>query len=266
MDLTKVIQGLKAKSQEYQEQQLQDGKESTGVSFKCSKCKDIGFIEVGINTYRKCECRLREELLQKFKNAGVNLEEIKDIEEYEIYNALAGKGKLITEKFINEYKDIKKDRKNGITFMGQAGSGKTFLSLFIAKKLIEKGFNVRYMSYLEAIRELKSLTLNRDEYDKKFNEYVNCDVLIIDDLFKNKILNGQLKNGLTEADLNHIMPVINQRYINHKSMVISTECRANQLIELDGATGGRILEASKYTVTFDKGCNYRLISLLKKGI
>lgn len=236
----------------------QGQKELTGASFKCNKCKDVGLIEVEKNTYRKCECRLREELLQKFKNAGVNLEEIKDIKEYKVYNSLTAKAKLITENYLKEFKSIKLNRENGITFMGQAGGGKSFLSLFIAKKLIEEGFNVRYMSYLEAIRELKSLTLNREEYEKKFNEYVNADVLIIDDLFKSKVVNGQLKNGLSEADLNNIMPIINQRYLNKKPMIISTECRPQLLLELDGATGGRILEASKDTVVFDNSCNYRL--------
>lgn len=236
----------------------QEQKESTGVNFKCNKCKDLGLIEVGVNTYRKCECRLREELLQRFKNAGVNLEEVKDIEEYKVYNSLTAKAKLITENYLKEFESIKSKRENGITFMGQAGGGKTFLSLFIAKNLIEAGFNVRYMSYLESIRELKALALNREAYEKKFNEYVNADILIIDDLFKSKIINGQLKNGLSEADLNNIMPIINQRYLNKKPMIISTECRPQILLELDGATGGRILEASKDTVVFDNGCNFRL--------
>lgn len=235
----------------------------TGENFKCNKCKDVGMIEVNHNTYRKCECRLKEELLQRFKNAGVNLDEVKDLEEFQIYNSLTAKAKLITENYLKEFDDIKCSRENGITFMGQAGGGKSFLSLFIAKNLIEKGLNIRYMSYLEAIRELKSLALNREQYEKKFNEYVNADVLIIDDLFKSKVINGQLKNGLSEADLNNIMPIINQRYLNKRPMIISTECRPAILLELDGATGGRILESSKYTVVFDAGCNYRLKKFMK---
>lgn len=257
MDLTKVIQELKAKSQEYQEQQLQDGKVSQASIHKCPICKDVGFIEVGINTYRKCECKLKEELEQRFKNAGINLDEIKNIEEYEVYNTITAKAKMKTENYIKDFLSFKNERKNGFTLLGQAGGGKTLLNLIIAKALIEKSISVRYMGYLESIRELKALTLDNAAYEKKFNEYVNCDVLIIDDLFKNKILNGQLKNGLTEADLNHIMPIINQRYINHKVMIISSECTGHQLLELDGATGGRIIEASREIVTFDRSCNYR---------
>lgn len=229
-----------------------------GVSFKCSKCKDIGMIEINYNTFKKCECRLREELLQKFKNSGVNLDEIKSIEQYEIYNSLTAKAKKVTEEYLNNFEKIKDKRENGLTFMGQAGGGKTFLCLLIAKELIKRGMTVRYMPYLEVTRTLKSLVRNDENYTRKFNEYVSCDVLIIDDLFKNKIFNNKLRNELTEADLNHIMPIINQRYINNKVMIISTECRPQQLMELDGATCGRILESSKDTVVFDSGCNYRL--------
>lgn len=224
---------------------------------KCPMCKDVGFIEVGINTYRKCECKLKEELEQRFKNAGINLAEVKSLEEYEVYNTITADAKKKTENYIKEFLSFKNERENGFTLLGQAGGGKTLLNLIIAKALIEKSISVRYMGYLEGIRELKSLTLNKQEYEKKFNEYVNCDVLIIDDLFKNKILNGQLKNGLSEADLNHTMPIINQRYINHRPMIISSECTGKQLLDLDGATGGRILEASRRIVTFDRSCNYR---------
>lgn len=215
-------------------------------------------IAVNHNTYKKCECRLREELLQRFKNAGVNLDGIKDIGEYETYNTLTAKAKKLTENYLNDFEKIKNNRENGLTFMGQAGGGKTFLCLLIAKELIKRGISVRYMPYLEVTRTLKALVRDDESYTKKFNEYVNCDVLIIDDLFKNKIFNNKVRNELTEADLNHIMPIINQRYINNKPMIISTECRPKQLIELDGATGGRILEGSKDTVVFDAGCNYRL--------
>lgn len=264
MDLTKVIQGLKAKSQEYQEQQLQDGKTLQASIPKCSKCKDVGYIPKGNNIWVKCSCIIKTELEQRFKNAGINLEEIKGIEEYEVYNTITAKAKTKTEDYIKNFSEFKKERKNGFTLLGQAGGGKTLLNLIIAKALIEKSVSVRYMGYLEAIRELKSLTLNNFEYNKKFNEYVNCDVLIIDDLFKNKILNGQLKNGLTEADLNHIMPIINQRYINHKAMIISSECTGHQLLDLDGATGGRIIESSREIVTFDRSCNYREKNLFKR--
>ncbi|MGL5460251.1 MAG: ATP-binding protein [Cetobacterium sp.] len=264
MDLTQIIQGLKKRSQQYQEQQLQDGKESKVSIPKCSKCDDVGFIHRGNNVWVKCDCIVRKELEQRFKNAGINLDEIKNLEEYEIYNTITAKAKVKTEDYIKNFSEFRKDRKNGFTLLGQAGGGKTLLNLIIAKALIEKNISIRYMGYLEGIRSLKSLTLNNEAYEKKFNEYVNCDVLIIDDLFKNKILNGKLKNGLTEADLNHIMPIINQRYINHKPMIISSECTGHQLLELDGATGGRIIEASKEIITFDRSCNYREKMFLKK--
>ena len=116
------------------------------------------------------------------------------------------------------------------------------------------------MPYLEAIKELKSLVLDKVEYEKTILKYKNADVLIIDDLFKDKVRGGKLIGELTEADLKHIYTIINYRYLNKMPLIISSECSPEMLLELDEATGGRILEmaGTKGVITFEYQCNYRL--------
>lgn len=144
--------------------------------------------------------------------------------------------------------------------MGQAGGGKTHIILAIGKALLERKMKVLYMPYLEAIRELKANAMDDEYYNKLINRYKMAEVLIIDDLFKDKVKKGRLTAELTEADMRHIYPILNYRYSNKLPTLISTECTPQMLIELDEALAGRILErcGKSYGIEFNNQCNYRL--------
>jgi DNA replication protein DnaC len=61
--------------------------------------------------------------------------------------------------------------------------------------------------------------------------------------------------------MKHIYPIVNQRYINHKPTIYSSECNANMLMDLDEALGGRIIESCKDNIIIFKYCkenNYRM--------
>lgn len=70
-------------------------------------------------------------------------------------------------------------------------------------------------------------------------------MLIIYDLFEDKVKKDQLAFELKETDMKHIYPIINQRYINHKPTIYNSECNVNMLLDLDEALSGRILESCK---------------------
>lgn len=144
--------------------------------------------------------------------------------------------------------------------MGQPGCGKTHIVLAVGKALLEQKVKVVYMPYLEAIRELKSNAMGDEYYNKLSNRYKKAEVLIIDDLFKDKVKKGKLTGEITASDTNHIYPILNVRYSNKIPTLISTECTPEMLIDLDGALAGRILEmcGKRFGNTFNKDCNYRL--------
>jgi DNA replication protein DnaC len=128
----------------------------------------------------------------------------------------------------------------------------------IGAALLNKNIPVVYMPYLEAMRELKA-NVNDDEYYLKLSSrYCNAKLLIIDDLFKDKVRNGQLIRGasLNEADIKHILPIINFRYLNHLPTVYSSECTPQILINLDEASAGRILEPCNNHMVIFKGQQY----------
>lgn len=124
------------------------------------------------------------------------------------------------------------------------------------------------MPYLEVMRELKA-NVNDDEYYLNLSSrYCKAKLLIIDDLFKDKMRNGQLIKGacITEADMKHIYPILNYRYFNHLPMAFSTECTPDILNYLDEALAGRILETCDENMTIFKGqqYNYRMRKFAKR--
>ncbi|EJP6471397.1 ATP-binding protein [Clostridium botulinum] len=170
------------------------------------------------------------------------------------------RAKQVAIDYIRNYSTIKTKEENNLAFLGQPGAGKSHLAIGIGANLINSGIctNVVYMPYEEAIRELKANTMN-ESYMELTKRYTECELLIIDDLFKEKVKKGKLVAGLTESDMKHIYPIINQRYVNNKPTIYNSECTPNMLMDLDEALAGRILEKSNIVI-FKYGLenNYRM--------
>ena len=91
------------------------------------------------------------------------------------------------------------------------------------------------------------------EYYKKFiSKFQNCDILLIDDLFKGKV---------NDSDVNIMFEIINYRYINNLPMIINSEFLIDRLLYFDEAIGSRIYEMCRnYLVQIKQDIknNYRL--------
>lgn len=194
-----------------------------------------------------------------WENFGVKPQDIKKINEYTAYNTETKKAKDDAIRYVTNFDTLKDTRENSFALMGQPGAGKTHIVTGIGKALLDKKIQVVYMPYLEAMRELKANALDIEYYNKLLTRYQRATVLIIDDLFKDKVKNGKLVSQLSEVDMKHIYPILNYRYNNKMPILFSTECTPEMLDALDCALGGRILEScSEYGVVFGKECNYRL--------
>lgn len=229
-----------------------EGEKET-ISYKCNLCKDAGWI-IKDNKACECTCMKQEKIARRWKRFGVDPEKIKKINKYETMTDAQKNAKHKAANYIKNY-----ESSGSIAFLGNSGAGKTHLSLGIGKAMLEQGKQVIYMPYLEAIKELKNKAMDED-YNSLQAKYINADLLIIDDLFKDKIRKGEL-GALTEVDMKHIYPIINQRYINNKKTIYSSECDIVQLLKLDEALTGRILESCKENIVVFKKCkenNYRL--------
>ncbi|MDU7363001.1 ATP-binding protein [Clostridium sp.] len=242
-----------------------NGTNTTSSSYKCSKCKDTSWIEKD-GAYTRCSCYTEEYLSRLWENFGVKIKDIKLLREYEPYNDSTKKAKDKAAEYIRSFDEIKNTRENGFALLGQPGAGKTHIVLAIGKALLEKKISVVYMPYLEVIKELKALAMYQEDYEKLLSRYTRAKVLIIDDLFKDKVKKGRITAELSETDMKHIYPILNYRYLNYLPTIISSECTPNMLLELDEALGGRILETTgkRFSLTFKDDCNYRLKKFMKE--
>lgn len=230
--------------------------------FKCFSCKDTTWVFEDGN-YKRCSCYEKEVTRRRWQKFGVNPGDVKLIAEYKATSTIKLEARNAAINYIKNFDIIREQRNSSIALLGQPGAGKTHLALAIGKALLERKehVGVMYMPYLEAMRELKACVMDDEHYNKTQARYIDCELLIIDDLFKDKVKKGKLVGELREADIKHIYPIINQRYINHAPTIYSSECNANMLLDLDEALGGRIIESCKDNIIIFKYCrenNYRM--------
>ncbi len=155
--------------------------------------------------------------------------------------------KEIATKYYVDYPNIKKERRNSISFLGQPGAGKTHLLSALANNLITKRLQrVLYFPFIEGFNDL------RDDFNalnRKLEEMQRVDVLFIDDLFKGKCSDWEVKQ---------VMGVVNYRYLNNKPLMISSEHDIDKLCDIDEALGTRIYEMSKDYTVMIKGDRWKL--------
>ena len=224
--------------------------------YQCEKCKDtetILYLKNGIEYGRDCECKEVKMSIRIMANSGICEEDLKKtFNDFETFNEKKLiEAKQSAAKYIKQFHEIKTARNNSFLLCGLSGRGKTTLGIIIANNLLNNLIGVRYMSYRDEITRLKQVVTDEINYNDRINKLKTAKVLFIDDLFKGK---------LTESDINIMYEIINYRYLERLPMIISTEMIPSQLLDLDEAVGGRILEMCKgNAVIFDNDTqNYRL--------
>lgn len=260
VNIMEYMTSLERKIQEIMKKKSEVLERKSTSKYKCKKCKDTGWVE-GENGVIYCECIVKDISSKQWKAFGVNPNIIKRINDYVIHNDKQYEAKEIAIKYVNDFEIIKSCQVNGLALLGQSGSGKTHLIIAIGAALINRGYKVVYMPYIESISHLKANVINEEYYSKVISKYKTADLLIIDDLFKDKLKNGKIQKEkfLKESDIKHIYAIINYRYINNLPIIVSSEALPDTLIELDEGICGRLIERAKdRIVVFDKLTdNYR---------
>lgn len=112
---------------------------------------------------------------------------------------------------------------NNLLFYGNSGLGKTFLSHCIAKELLGTAHTVLYLTAYELFDILGKAMYHDDEEFAASGEHIlDCDLLIIDDL------GTELANAFT---LSRLSLCINERFINRRSTIISTNFGVAELAD-----------------------------------
>lgn len=252
-----------------------EGSESESL-YDCPLCKDKGFILKNIpdldidgkqrvwpsgqlkfiETLFDCTCAKKRQSKHLFK-----FSEITGEFENMTFSSflLEGKHEVIHDAhqcaidYYKSFEQIRKERCNSISLLGQPGSGKTHLLTALANNLIKKKqVSVLYFPFVEGFNDLKDdFTL----LEEKLTKMKRIGVLFIDDLFKGR-------DFPTPFQLEQTFAVINYRYLNHLPIMISSERTVDELCDIDEALGTRIYQMSKDFTVVIKGdrkvLNHRL--------
>ena len=179
-------------------------------NYECSKCNDTGVVGL-----KMCECLKRElnkrlsEQNKQYKFATFN-ESSNNLSPTltQIYDM----AKIWCQKFPDT-------QILNITMSGGTGTGKTFLLECMASELINRGFNVIFTTAFALNDECRKYHFS---LPSKVNEFMDCDVLIIDDLGSEPLL----KN----ITLEYLFNIINLRQKRYKPTLISTNLAPDDIL------------------------------------
>ena len=228
------------------------------TGYDCPKCRNRGAIafprDDGTIYTVKCKCMNIRKCIWEMERSGLkNIIKEKTLDTY-----------TITEQWQNSLKvgamNYAENPDGWLLFCGQSGSGKTHLCTAVCRQRLLAGDEVRYMSWKEKVSELKAMSLDNDRRSDTINGFKTAQILYIDDLFKvGRTADGS--NSPSGADIGLAFEIINYRCVNHLPTIISTEKTPQGLVEIDEATGSRIVEMSGvnvYSIGRDSKRNYRL--------
>ena len=194
--------------------------------YTCPLCKDQGYING-----ERCSCykQLKADILFRQSPIRKQLER----ENFSTFDFHLFSDKVVLEYGISPRENMKQayslckqfvaEFPNGhnLLMQGNTGVGKTFLTNCIANELIRSSYTVTYVTahqFFELLADYSFHHKNEEQYHFLFE----TDLLIIDDL------GTEINNGFVDSAL---FDCINDRYINERSTIISTNKSLRQLEE-----------------------------------
>lgn len=211
-------------------------KEDVLPIYDCKLCQDTGMIKEG-NNVKYCNCFIQKILDTTYKqNNMLNLEE-ENFNTFDIgfYSSVVDEKKYNSQKSpLENIKNIKmiaekfcqnidnKSQKN-LLFIGNTGTGKTFISNCIAKEAMKKGFTVLYQTapiLMDMVVEAKFAYQKDTELKEQYDKVFEVDLLIIDDLGT---------ENLNNMKFTELFNIINTRLLKNKKTIISTNLMLPEL-------------------------------------
>lgn len=197
----------------------------TDIEYECEICKDTGLISGKV-----CDCIKREagyvimNELSREMPLGESRFENFDLKYYSDKTDSNGENprrrmtsilKLCREYVINFSPDSSKN----LLFMGNAGLGKTHLTLAIVSGVIEKGYLPIYGSAENLFSRIEAEKFSGDGKGT-YDAVLNCDLLVIDDL------GAEMSTAFTKSVLYNL---INTRILTRKPTIINTNLSLKEI-------------------------------------
>lgn len=197
------------------------------ITYDCPICKDIGFV-----ANKPCTCFKQGLINIAYEQS--NLKNILQLENFNSFNmdyyAKSTQGNLspysnmeriyqICVGFIEKFEF----EKPNLLFYGHTGLGKTFLCNCIAKELLDKGHTVLYLTAPQLFKLFDEARFHREDMVEEAKDILSAvttaELLIIDDLGT---------ESATSFTISELFDVLNTRYLNQISTIISTNLAPNE--------------------------------------
>lgn len=197
----------------------------TDPPYECKACKDTGVIDTKL-----CKCMRHALVMEGFRTSGLgslierqsfdnfSLDFYKnDPEDYRRMSANLGVAKSYAEDFPSVSPNL--------LLVGTTGLGKTHISTAIARRVIERGFDVLYESAPNILSDFEHdrFKSGRNETEALADKYFDAELLIIDDL------GTELVN---QFSLSVLYNLLNTRLNHRRATIINTNLSSQQLRDI----------------------------------
>ena len=200
-----------------------DDLEQTAV---CPRCGGSGYLGA-----RMCEClaelcrqEQKKALMQAFGAGKESFEKFRlDVYPDRIDPKLGISPRALMKRVYESavsYTKTFSEGSDSLLFMGATGLGKTFLSGCIARAVADKGYSVCYVSAGKLFSDFETEKFRLKEDGALTGEYMETDLLIIDDL------GTELINTFTASQMFYC---VNERLNRNKGTIISTNLTLGEL-------------------------------------
>ena len=194
----------------------------TDVKYECEKCSDTGF-----DGTKMCECMKRELILAGYESSGIaELIRTQNFENFSLdYYADADNARMkgCVDMLKRFAKDFDSDTYCNFLMLGATGLGKTHLSSAVAKEVIDRGFDVLYVTSVGMTGDFEAERFGNSVGTRQRNKtsrYYEAELLIIDDL------GTEVSNQFT---LSCLYDVINTRINKRLCTFVNTNLTAKEI-------------------------------------
>ncbi len=190
------------------------------LKYSCSKCSDSGYVGI-----KMCDCLKREIAKKEFENSGIAPLAVKQSFGNFSFGYYTGEDRVRIEQnyeMLKEFAEDFADRKGeSWLLIGPTGLGKTHLSTSVAKTVLDSGFSVVYDTITNILADFEKKRFEDNSY-KGDRKYLECDLLIIDDL------GVEIPNQFV---LSCLYNLVNSRIVNNQSTIINTNLSQSEMNE-----------------------------------
>lgn len=185
------------------------------IRYECDKCLDSGFVD-----HKMCDCMKKQLVLAGYESSGLGgLIRTQSFDNFSLeYYRGGGANYDNMELFVGGLRKFAESFSSATyrnyLLIGGTGLGKTHISTAVAREVIDRGFDVFYVTAVSMLGDFEKKRFERGEgEDVDIQRYYTADLLIIDDL------GTEVVNQFT---LSCLYDVINTRINNRKSTFINT--------------------------------------------